>query len=405
MLPERFFWPALGLVGLLVLGIPDARSAAVGLDYQQQILSVPEGQQEVRIPTGYRLELLTTDLKGPRLLTFADNGDLFAGSQSGDVYRLPAPYSRPEVLVHLGDYPHSVALRGQEILIAQTDGLYLAPYRAGQTALSRKEVRRWLALPAGGGHSSRTVRIGPEGKVYLSLGLSGNCSDEYLGPAYPFQKQRGGILVVDEDPTGAPRWETHASGLRNPVGFDWHPTTRQLYASNNGPDHQGFDLPPEYFTRVEPGSFHGMPWFQYNGAQIRRDDCIARDPPRPQEEVVIPEATFPARSAPMGVAFVPVGAMDARFHGDALVALHGSWATRPAGGAFGDAASRRPPKIVAVRFEEGKAQRVDDLITGFQLPDGTRWARPVGVAIGPDGALYFTSDAGIHGLFRLRRAE
>jgi glucose/arabinose dehydrogenase len=60
---------------------------------------------------------------------------------------------------------------------------------------------------------------------------------------------------------------------------------------------------------------------------------------------------------------------------------------------------------VAVRFKEGEAQRVDDLVDGFQLANGERWARPVGVAIGPDGALYFTSDSGANGLFRLKRGR
>ena len=88
-----------------------------------------------------------------------------------------------------------------------------------------------------------------------------------------------------------------------------------------------------------------------------------------------------------------------------MVALRGSWGTRPYGGASGDPATRREPKLVLVRFANGEAHRVDELISGFQSTDGSRWARPVGVAIGPDGALYFTSDAGVNGLFRLRRSE
>jgi len=204
---------------------------------------------------------------------------------------------------------------------------------------------------------------------------------------------------------GKASWETFASGLRNPVGFDWQPRTGILYSSNNGPDHMGYDQPPEYFSRLNAGSFHGMPWFQYDGKQIRRDDCISREPPRSIDEVVPPAATFPARNAPMGVAFVPAGAMDQQLSQDAIVALHGSWGTQPSDGYFGSAASRRPPKIVVVRFQDGQAKRVDDLISGFQLADGKRWARPVGVAIGPDGALYFSSDSDIEGLFRLKRVH
>ena len=256
-------------------------------------------------------------------------------------------------------------------------------------------------LPTGG-HRSRTVAIGPDGRIYLALGISGNCADEYLDAGYPFDKRRGGVLVLDETPH-IPVWRPYASGLRNPVGFDWHPGTGVAYASNNGPDHWGYDLPPEYFARLDPGSFHGMPWFQFDGREVRRDDCMTSAPPRPIGQVSIPAASFPARNAPMGVAFVPRGALDPTLEGDAVVALHGSWGTRPDGGAGGDPASRRQPKLVLVRFEDGTARRVDDLITGFQATDGSRWARPVGVAIGPDGALYFSSDAAAQALFRLRR--
>ena len=379
-------------------------AAAPALEYRQQQLPLEGGAMpRVSLPSGYILELLTTKLDGPRLLTFAANGDLFIGSKSGKVYRLAPPYTHPGVLITLNDYPHSVALRDGEILIAQTDGLYRAPYRQGQTAIAPDTLTRLAALPAGGGHSSRTVRLGPDGRVYLSLGISKNCSDEYLGADYPFDKRRGGVLVLRED-GATPRFEPYASGLRNPVGFDWQPGTGVLYASNNGPDHHGYEQPPEYFSRLDAGSFHGMPWFQYDGERLRRDECVKSRPPRPESDAAIPVAIFPARSAPMAVAFVPPGALDPQFTGDAVVALHGSWGTRPSGGAFGNPATRRPPKLVRVRFRDGVAQGVEDLVSGFQLDNGERWARPVGVAFGPDGALYFTSDGGTtEGLFRLRR--
>jgi len=383
---------------LCLLGAPaDANTNA--LVYEEQALVLDGVKRVARVPKGYRLELLSR-LDAPRMLTFAANGDLFIGSRSGKVYRLAPPYTQAEVLVQLRDYPHSVALRGNEILIAQTGGVYRAPYRPGQATLDAEALTLIAALPGGGGHNSRTVRVGPDGRVYVSLGIRGNCSDEYLGEPYPFEARRGGVLVLRED-GGQARWETFAAGLRNPVGFDWQPHTGVMFASNNGPDHQGFDVPPEYFSRLTPGSFHGMPWFQFDGKQVRRDTCVTRTPPRPLPDVTAPAATFPARNAPMGVAFVPAGALDKRLELDAIVALRGSWGTPPGGGA----ASRRPPKLVAVRFQAGKALRVDDLITGFQMPDGERWARPVGVAIGPDGALYFTSDSDTNGLFRLRRAQ
>jgi len=372
------------------------------LDYIEQVVTHSGGRYVARVPAGYRLELLVASLGGPRLLTFGANGDLFIGSKSGKVYRVPPPYTQAQVLVELDRYPHSVAFRRDAILIAQTDGLYRAPYRPGQKIIPADSVTLVASLPSGRGHSSRTVGVSPDGRVYVSLGISGNCSNEYLDASYPADDRRGGVLVLGEK-GGKARWETFASGLRNPVGFAWHPQTGVLYASNNGPDHLGFEQPPEYFSRLAAGSFHGMPWFQFDGRRVVRDSCIGREPPRPITDVVPPVATFPARNAPMGVTFVPAGAMDKRLTFDAIVALRGSWGTQPGGGFIGDPATRRPPKIVAVRFDGGEARRVDDLVTGFQNANGERWARPVGVAIGPDGALYFTSDSGINGLFRLSR--
>jgi glucose/arabinose dehydrogenase len=386
---------------LLCLMLSSAHASVSVLAYKEQTLKLGGEHRTAHLPKGYQLELLSL-LEAPRMLSFAANGDLFVGSKSGKVYRLPPPYTKPEVLVQLESYPHSVAFRQNEILIAQTDGLYRTQYRAGQTMIPADSVTLLAALPGGGGHASRTVAVGPDGRVYVSLGIQGNCSDQYLDEHYPFADRRGGVLVLGQK-NGHASWEIFASGLRNPVGFDWQPQTGTLYASNNGPDHQGYDQPPEYFSPLTANSFHGMPWFQFDGEQIQRDDCITSSPPRSINAVVAPAATFPARNAPMGVVFVPDGAMDKQFEQDAIVALHGSWGTQPSGGFIGKPASRRPPKIVAVRFHDGQAKRVDDLITGFQLPDGQRWARPVGVAIGPDGALYFTSDSDTNGLFRLRR--
>lgn len=386
--------------GMLLCMACPAQAGTQTLAYETQTLTVDGASRTVRVPQGYRLEWLAA-MDSPRMLAFAANGDLYAGSKSGKVYRLPPPYTNPEVLVEPGGYPHGVAFRPGEILIAKTDGVYRAPYRAGQPRIAPEAVTLLAALPAGGGHSSRTVGVGPDGRIYASLGIQGNCSDQYLGAGYPFNDRRGGVLVLNES-GGNANWEPFASGLRNPVGFDWHPQTGALHATNNGPDHLGYDQPPEYFSRLDAGSFHGMPWFQFDGSRLHRDDCVSSAPPRPAGEVTLPAATFPSRNAPLGMAFVPKGAMDARLESDAAVALHGSWGTQPSGGFIGLPSTRRPPKLIVVRFRDGQAARVDDLVTGFQSRSGQRWARPAGVAFGPDGALYFSSDSDAQGLFRLR---
>lgn len=371
---------------ILCITCVSAQAGIQALNYEQQKLTVEGQNRTVRVPRGYRLEWIAK-MDEPRMLTFAANGDLFAGSRSGKVYRLPPPYTRAEVFVELGDYPHSVAFRPGEILIARTNGVYRSPYRKGQSRITRDDVSLLAALPGGLGHNSRTVGVGPDGRVYVSLGIQYNCSDQFIGETYPPYDRRGGVMVLREHDNKA-EWVPFASGLRNPVGFAWQPDTGVMFASNNGPDHLGYEQPPEYFSRLDAGSFHGMPWFQYDGNQLQRDDCVESNPPHSIKEVMPPVVTFPSRNAPLGMTFVPKGAMDEQLELDAVVALHGSWGTKPDGGFIGSFSTRRPPKVVAVRFQDGKAMRVDDLVTGFQLPNGNRWARPAGVAVGPDGALY-----------------
>ncbi|HYX33824.1 MAG TPA: hypothetical protein VE954_11980 [Oligoflexus sp.] len=372
-------------------------------------LTVNNKTYTLNIPENTTIEVLNTEMQGPRFMAFASNGDLLVGSNSGTVYRLKAPYKKAEAAIQFGGYPHSVAFRqtaaGEEIWLAETGGLYRAIYQTGRV-YSRSDFTLVEALPGGGGHNSRTVGVGPDNRVYVAYGITGNCSNEYLSPDYPFNQRRGGVMVLDE--TGAkPVLKPFGSGLRNPVGFDWDPASGILYASNNGPDHQGFDEPKEVFVAIEEGDFFGMPWFQTVRGKVTRDTCISATPPRPISEVKSPAALLPARSAPMAVAFPKAKDFNGRFAGQAFVAIHGSWGTPPSGTAIGDLAGRREPRIVSIALGETASTSVaSDLVYGFQDDsNGSRWARPVGLAFGPDGALYFTSDAGNQGLFRLKPAQ
>ncbi len=362
------------------------------------------GNVEVQVPKGYELEILNTRLRKPRMIEFAPTGEMFIGSRNR-VYLLRPPYTTAQTYVKIDDYPHSIAIRNSEMFIATTHGLYKVPYEPSANHVSPRQLELVAKLPGGYGHNSRTVGVGPDELVYVSLGVSGNCSHEMISSDFPFRDRRGGMLVLDESTTPA-KLVPFASGLRNPVGFDWHPITNIMYASNNGPDHLGFENPPEYFSKITPNSFHGMPWYQYDGQQVLRDPCIQADPPFPIGDVQIPVASFPSRNAPLGMTFVPTSAMSEQFEHNAIVALHGSWATEPDGLFTGEKETRRPPAIVMVRFQDGEAIGVESLITGFQLEDGERWARPAGVGIGPDGWLYISSDGGyFEGVMRLRKVN
>jgi len=326
---------------------------------------------KVVLPKKSKLEYVL-ELDRPRIISISKKMEMFIGSKSGYVYRLSPPYKKAIKLIKLNNYPHSIVVRGDFIYIAQTNGVYRAPYHYGQKQILKSSVKKYISLPGGFGHNSRTVRLGNDNKLYLSLGLSGNCSDQFIGSSYSQSQRRGGVMVLNESVKKNNiklQWQAYATGLRNPVGFDWHPETGIMYASNNGPDHWGFKQPREYFSKIEPGSFHGMPWFQMINNQIEKDNCIGSQSPLSARDVIKPVQTFDARNAPMAVAFITNGFLAKQYYGDAIVALHGSWAVQERGKLKGRKAGRRHPKLVLVRFENGIARQVDDFLTGFQLRD------------------------------------
>lgn len=371
---------------------------AGGLEYETHTIRIASAEYQYRILKGYVLDLVNNELLGPRMITTVSGGDLLIGSKTGNVYHLKAPYSETKTLLRMHDYPHSVAVRDQSIFIAQTSGLYRANLDCNEEKCTTSGMELYAALPGGGGHTSRTVKIGLDKRIYVSLGISGNCSDEYLDASYPFDRRKGGIAVLDETQK-PPVWKPYASGLRNPVGFDWNPLNGLIYSTNNGPDHLGYEVPREYFSAIKPGSFHGMPWFQTIDGRVVRDQCIQSEPPRSRNEVTTPVATFPARNAPMGVRFISNDFADKRLRNNAIVALHGSWGTKPDGGFFGKPSTRRPPKLVMIRFKGDEVEDVVDFLVGFQEKSGYRWARPLDIVQTDNHNLYFSSDGGIQGLY------
>lgn len=242
------------VVAILISFSAICKAESSSLKLTEQAIAIGQRTYQVNIPHGYVLEILSTDLQQPRMMTFTQDKELLIGSSTGKIYRLQPPYQQVEVLADIGGFPHSVAVRDEKLFVAKNEGVYQTLYQVNNSPIKKKNFELLAAVPGGGGHSSRTIGIGPDNKIYLSLGISGNCSNQYLDDSYKVKQRRGGIMLLDEtdDP---PSWKTYASGLRNPIGFDWQPDSNVLYATNNGPDHWGYELPPEYFSRVEAGSF------------------------------------------------------------------------------------------------------------------------------------------------------
>jgi glucose/arabinose dehydrogenase len=221
-------------------------------------------------------------------------------------------------------------------------------------------------LPKGGGHWTRTIAFGPDGKLYVSVGSSCNVCEE----ADP---RRAAILQFNPDGTGG---RIFARGIRNAVGIAFHPQTGDLWATNNGRDWLGDDFPPETILIVKDGAHHGWPYC--NGTRIPDPDFGRPDFCR---TTAIPALEIQSHSAPLGLTFYAGEAFPQAYRGSVFVALHGSW-------------NRSVPtgyKVIRIPVRDGKPGAPEDFIVGW-LRAGRAWGRPVDVVTGKDGALYVSDD-------------
>jgi len=364
---------------------------AIALTRVSQAISVGGNTVTLQVPLNTRVEFLAS-ISGARFPTFGPDDEMIVGTNGSTVYRLLPPYNQATSLVSLSPRSHSAVYRSGKLYVAAENGVYVADYNGSSASLNSNSFTRIFSFPTGGNHSSRTIVKDAAGTLYIAIGIDRNCTDQYLAgqpPQYPANDQRGGVWRVVE--TGAnPSLVPYSTGLRNPIGIVFKPSDGSFWATNAGSDDLGNNLPREVFSRLTDGSWHGMPWFQYIGNSFARQSCISSAPPRPASQATPPSVTFDARSTPQGLAFVNGGNFSSEFTGNALVAIHGS------------SSSNRHPKIVMVKFSGGNPVSVEDVITGFQYSNGSRFARPSGAAFGADGHFYFTSDRGnVQGLFRL----
>jgi glucose/arabinose dehydrogenase len=223
-----------------------------------------------------------------------------------------------------------------------------------------------------GGHSTRTVLFLPDGRMVVSIGSSCNvCIED--------DKRRGGIVVYDGP--AATGEKIFATGLRNAVGLALNPLTGELWATNNGRDLMGDDLPPETVNILKEGADFG--WPRCHAGEVIDPDFGS---PESCNGVEPPLLKMQAHSAPLGLAFYTGATFPAEYQGDLFIAFHGSW-------------NRSTPtgyKVVRVHLQDGRpVGPVQDFATGFaQLTEDDVFGRPVGLAVGPDGALYVSDDKG-----------
>ena len=253
------------------------------------------------------------------------------------------------------------------------------PYTNGQQKLTGTG-QKIVDLPGGGynQHWTRNVVMSPDNqKLYVSVGSQSNADVEPL--------PRASVQVMNLD---GKNQQTFASGLRNPVGLDFHPKSGQLYTTVNERDGLGDDLVPDYLTRIRQGQFYGWPYtyLKPNLLDPRHVQNGISQRPDLAAKTLMPDVLFQSHSAALGLQFYDGKTFPKKYHNGAFVAFRGSW-NRNAGTGY---------KIVFVPFNtkfrpEGY---YEDFLTGFLTdPSGPKtWGRPVGLLVLPDGSLLFTEE-------------
>lgn len=326
--------------------------------------------EEIHLPPGFKINVFASELGTPRFMAFSPDGILFVTIiDQGKVIALPdknkdGKANRAITFIEGLSHPHGIAFYRDYLYVGETDKIVRFKYRGFDLPPGKKEVIV-SNLPTSG-HFTRTIGFSPDGKMYVSIGSSCNVCEEK-------DERRAAILQFNPDGSGG---RVFARGLRNSVGFTWRPGTDEIWATDNGRDWLGDDLPPEEIDIVKEGKHYGWPYCygdripdpQYNKA----DFCKNTIPPVFQMQ---------AHSAPLGLTFYTEKGFPKEYQGDLFVAFHGSW-------------NRSVPtgyKVVHIKIKNGKPEGIEDFATGW-LKGSKAWGRPVDVIVGPDGGLYVSDD-------------
>ncbi|MCO5734202.1 YbhB/YbcL family Raf kinase inhibitor-like protein [Rhizobium sp. SSA_523] len=335
----------------------------------------------IKAPAGFKVDVFARDLVNPRMLAVSDRGTLYATRRSvGDVIMLKDEDKdgKAESVQTVASRPgmHGIAFDGNTVFLVTVNDVYKAEVKEDGTF---GELTRIINdLPDSGQHPNRTLAIGPDDKLYISVGSTCNACDES-------NPENATMLRAEKD--GSSR-SIFASGLRNTIGFDWEPSTGALYGFDHGIDWLGDEEQVEEVNRIEQGKKYGWPYV-YGMGEFNPQD----NPPEGMtldqwaKQSTEPQIGYTAHSAPMQMAFYDGQAFPEEYRGDAFVAMRGSW-------------NRRPPsgyEVLRIKFENGEPVGAEHFLQGFLIrqQDGSYGylARLAGIAVGKDGALYVADDS------------
>jgi glucose/arabinose dehydrogenase len=273
--------------------------------------------------------------------------------------------------------PFGMALVGNNLYVANSDGVVRFPYTTGTTQITGSGV---LLSPLPGGklnhHWTKSLIASRDGsKLYAGVGSNSNAAENGIDKEF----ERAAVWQIDVA-SGSHR--VFASGLRNPVGLAWEPRTGALWVSVNERDELGSDLVPDYMTSLRDGGFYGFPYSYYGNhidkrVKPQRPDLVAK--------AIVPDYALGPHTASLGLTYGASTSLGRSFSNGMFVGQHGSWNRKPKSGY----------KVIFVPFTNGRPSGdAVDVLTGFIQDNGDAMGRPVGVAIDKNGSLLVADDVG-----------
>jgi glucose/arabinose dehydrogenase len=379
--------------------------AGTATSYRVVIPPADAASERLTVPAGFAVRIFAQDLDEPRLMTVGPDQQLYVADRgAGKIYRLPdADFDgladENQVVAEDLTEPHSVEWHDGALYVAENNRINrLTDANADGDFLDEGEKHEVTDnIPSGGGHSTRTLHIGPDGKLYVAAGSSNN-----IGPES--DPRRAAILrfnldgsipddnpfAQDEDKQRRPVW---AEGLRNSVDFVFLPDGR-LWATHNGSDGLGDDIPPEEIViQVEKGQHYGWPYCYTPtlgatppGTVDVQDERVDFDDHFTSCADSVPALfTDLGHQAPLGVTYYQHTAFPAGYR-QLFVAYHGSW----------DSSVPRDCKVQMIVLQDGQPVAGQPFLTGFRADEdqscGSAWGRPAGVTVGAHGELFVSDD-------------
>ena len=336
---------------------------------------------KLNVPYGFEISIFADKLDSPRQLAETDEGYVIAGSKKGNkIYALLDQdldgYAEKRILVADNlQNPTGVTVYGGDLYFAEIDTVWII-----------KDIDNWLNsnsesiptksvfmnnLPSETWHGFKYIDFGPDGNLYIPVGVPCNIC---LEPQTNDKRFAAIHKYVDGELV------TVADGVRNSVGFDWHPVTKKMYFSDNGRDWLGDDSPDCELNVIDTeGSFYGYP---FKHAKSVIDPEFGHLIPSINKKFIDPIAELGAHVAPLGVAFYDQDIFPAKYKNSLFVALHGSW----------NRTKKSGYKLVFIQLdEEGNYVSQEDFITGW-LSSESAWGRPVSPYIMSDGSMLLSDD-------------